>query len=662
MKQLKKLGGNMQKIEYKKEMEVQEQLKVSYTSENISIKMIGWEEKKFELIWNLEAKEMEQNQLQETLRVNYDVIENSLEIDTTDVEDEFQISKSELTLYIPITSQITAKAENGSLKLEHLQGEQKVETENGSIILTDILGNVRCESENGSMKLVKITGEIKLEIENGSIKLEECTGTIEIEGENGQIRVSKSDFSSAVIRNENGGIYYELLPIEKGDFRFENENGKIHLIVPEEIPYTIIAKNRYGKFHVGLNNNYDKKKDDDEFVIEMTNGSGNVKIFAENENGSIRLMSEPTAPFIQTVKFDTEQFNKYFDKFSDMLPDEEHLEMVKEKIEKMKEKIGNLNIQIPDMEKIFQNSFHIIEKEIKYYSDPEKFKSKGKEIAESIKLNLDEIMKKAEEKMTDINAKEKIQQEINQISAQLEKLGHFVTDEENLKVLKEKLAKLKEKIAAYDIHLPDFEKLFEDSMKLVEKELEKHIDMEKWKSKGKEIAKSIKLNLDEIMKKAEEKISDTNAKEKLQQEISQISAQLEKLGHFVTDEENLKVLKEKLVQLKEKIAAHDIHLPDFEKLFDDSMQLVEKELEKHIDMEKWKSKGKEIGKLVKENVTKALDKIEIQLSNMELNAKDRETVDARSRMKILEMLEKKIITADEAEKLIKAMENRNARD
>jgi hypothetical protein len=85
-------------------------------------------------------------------------------------------------------------------------------------------------------------------------------------------------------------------------------------------------------------------------------------------------------------------------------------------------------------------------------------------------------------------------------------------------------------------------------------------------------------------------------------------------------------------------------------------------LEKHVDWEKWKNKGQEIVHLVKENVNNALEKIEVQMSKMELSDKERDMVDARSRLKILELVERKIINADEAERLIKAMEIRNTRN
>jgi DNA-binding transcriptional regulator GbsR (MarR family) len=46
---------------------------------------------------------------------------------------------------------------------------------------------------------------------------------------------------------------------------------------------------------------------------------------------------------------------------------------------------------------------------------------------------LDEAFKKVEEKITDLKTKEVLQNEINQIIQQIEKVGDLITDEEQLK-------------------------------------------------------------------------------------------------------------------------------------------------------------------------------------------------------------------------------------
>jgi hypothetical protein len=652
----------MQKLEYKKEMEVKNGLTVSFRSENVGVKINGTDESKFLLDWQLEGKYFDEESLKKNMKCVYNSETNEVLVDTIDVEDVFKISKSNLTIFLPKNCVVNAKTENGGLNIQNLQGNHEFFAENGAITLSKIEGNCYVKSENGAVFLDKVQGKLKIISENGAIKVVESSGTLTIENENGMLKILKSDFSKTNIRNENGAIYYEFLFRQKGEYRFENDNGKIHLVIPEELPYSIIAKNKFGNFAVGIAGNYDKRQENDDYVIEMVNGSGSVKIYAENENGSIRLMSESSAPFIQTVPMDTTKINKYFDKLVQMLPDEIQLTLIKEKLSGMKEKINNLNVQIPDMEKILQNTVQIIETEINKRVDKDALKNKGQEIVHLIKENLDEAFKKVEEKITDLKTKEVLQNEINQIIQQIEKVGDLITDEEQLKMLKEKFVLMKEKIKGLDISFPDFEQLFQTSIEAIENELEKHVDWEKWKNKGQEIVNLIKENLDEAFKKVEEKITDLKTKEVLQNEINQIIQQIEKVGDLITDEEQLKMLKEKFVLLKDKIKGLDISFPDFEHLFQTSIEAIENELEKHVDWEKWKNKGQEIVHLVKENVNNALEKIEVQMSKMELSDKERDMVDARSRLKILELVERKIINADEAERLIKAMEIRNTRN
>ncbi len=170
----------------------------------------------------------------------------------------------------------------------------------------------------------------------------------------------------------------------------------------------------------------------------------------------------------------------------------------------------------------------------------------------------------------------------------------------------------------------------------------------------------MKKKLDETIKLAEEKFHEYTTKEKLEEELQMVKKQIEKVNQSIKDEDNLKIVKEKLNQLKSKLEEKDIHLSDFEKLVEESLQKIENELEKHVDLEKLKSKSKDVSETIQLKVNKAMEKIESQLNNLEPNERDKETIEARSRLKILDMVEKKIITAEEGEKLIRAMEKRNA--
>jgi len=122
--------------------------------------------------------------------------------------------------------------------------------------------------------------------------------------------------------------------------------GGIHLIIPDEIPYKIAAKNKLGKFYIGLKGNYDGLEKGhnigDKKKLNMVRGAGTVKIVAENEYGTIRLVD--TAKSKKT--FDFSFVSDIMDKSLKNVP-EEYSESVKKGLESAREAIKN--IEIPDV-------------------------------------------------------------------------------------------------------------------------------------------------------------------------------------------------------------------------------------------------------------------------------------------------------------------------
>ncbi len=358
----------MIKLEKMYEFETRKDLVVEFESKNFGLKIIGWEKETSEFFIKLDFEKIDDKEIkiEDIVDAKYNKKKNTLNIKLNEPENVGHMN-SQLELRVPHVTEIIGKTENGGISIENLHGIQTVTTENGGINIDHVNGNLICKTENGSINLMdcnsnanletenglikmkKCDGNLKLISENGAIKMTDCKGSLELKHENGTIRILDAKLNKATITNQNGTIYYEFTPIDKGQFKFENQNGKIHLVIPDEIPYKIEAKNQMGRFNVGLEGNYDRRKEGNEQIIEMTKGSGKVEISAKNRMGSISLMSHPMKE--SKFKFNMSFVSDAMDKAMENIPEEYfNKEKIIKKMEKAKKKLKN--IKIPDMEDI----------------------------------------------------------------------------------------------------------------------------------------------------------------------------------------------------------------------------------------------------------------------------------------------------------------------
>ncbi|MCK4357822.1 MAG: hypothetical protein KAW92_03640 [Candidatus Cloacimonetes bacterium] len=406
----------MNTIEKTLQFETKKNLKVLFQSENIGIQIIGREESTTDFHVRFEYRNPFEKDIkfEDLVTADYDSKKNTLKIQISDLEN-VQYVNSKLELFVPHVTEINAKSENGNVSIQNLYGVQTVDTENGPIKIEHTDGKFICKSENGSINFLNANGDAEIECENSSIVMKECEGNLRIDGENGPVKlvnckgslelniengssqVLGADFVNSNIKIENGGIYYEFNPIKKGKFKFENENGKIHLVIPDGIPYHILAKNERGSFNVGLEGNYDRRKEGNLQILEMVKESGNVEISATNRNGSIRFVKNPSQTF--GVGFDLSSITNTLDKVLNKIPEEIDKEEIRKKIEKAKEKIRKIKVNIPDTGAIVQDTMKGVQEEISdIFKDEKKVhpgdNKKYKKAAEKVNKKIQKVMTK----------------------------------------------------------------------------------------------------------------------------------------------------------------------------------------------------------------------------------------------------------------------------
>lgn len=234
----------------------------------------------------------ENTQLEELFSINYQEQENLLEIRELDRKKEIMSSSGDLVLEVPDLADLKVDSENGLVSINDLKSEIWVESENGSINMSTCQGNATLRTENGSLSVRSHEGKLRLETENGEVGLSSGKSELlNIVTENGRIRVMDHRFQNAEIIAENGSIYCEMPVIEKGSCTIKNQNGKITLLVPDDLSFSLVASNDNGRFHIGLPDHYETDRIDNKRTIRLVRGGGKVNIKLENENGSIDALN-----------------------------------------------------------------------------------------------------------------------------------------------------------------------------------------------------------------------------------------------------------------------------------------------------------------------------------------------------------------------------------
>ena len=183
---------------------------------------------------------------------------------------------------------IKAKSENGAITLSGLKGEEIIlKTENGKLVMKDLeFKKIDGKNERGriDIKNTKV-GTLEVFTENGCLVLDEIEANdLKAETENGHI-CCNCEANRQELKTERGSIGVR---VSKGENIITTEMGSIKIKVSENTKADIEAKVGIGRIKcpgrtIEEKNGYKK-------IIMNEEGTGLVKIKAETDMGSIKIM------------------------------------------------------------------------------------------------------------------------------------------------------------------------------------------------------------------------------------------------------------------------------------------------------------------------------------------------------------------------------------
>ncbi|MDA3813807.1 MAG: hypothetical protein PF570_06080 [Candidatus Cloacimonetes bacterium] len=433
----------MKQLKLNYEYEVKDGLKVEFVSGNYGVNISGSEDTtaRIEIEAKVKYEDWVDDDLSKVVSCEYNKKQNSLTLNTNE---EFDIKNIKIDVNVPKKTHVDAKTENAHISLMELVGSHKIQNENGPVFVTENSGDLQITSENGPIEITKnigdiiltfencplsiknSSGKIKIITENSPIKFGNCKGELILNSENSSIKILAAGFDSASINNENGNIYYEFQDVEKGKFNFKNQMGGIHLVIPDNIPYKIAAKNKLGKFYVGLKGDYDGLDEGlnigDEKNLNMVKGAGTVKIMAENEYGTIRLVD--TAKSKKNI--DLSFVGDMIEKSLKNIPDE-YSDTVKKGMESAREAMKN--IEIPDMSDIMSEVQDKMKGVVEKFSSPEFKEQTEEKINEGISKVVQEVHERVKDRDLTENERTKVDERSRLKILQMLADGKITADE-----------------------------------------------------------------------------------------------------------------------------------------------------------------------------------------------------------------------------------------
>ena len=171
-----------------------------------------------------------------------------------------------LEITAPAGTHLDAYTGSGSMSVQGLSGDAKLDTASGSVDVRDLSGNVEVDTASGSVDIVDVTGEIDAHTASGSI---------DVRGAMGQVRLGTG----------SGSIEYQGTP--QGDCRFETGSGGITLKLPADLNMEVDLDTGSGDIDVdfAVDGRATKQK------VKGVIGDGSQgSIFAHTGSGSIDLI------------------------------------------------------------------------------------------------------------------------------------------------------------------------------------------------------------------------------------------------------------------------------------------------------------------------------------------------------------------------------------
>lgn len=182
-----------------------------------------------------------------------------------------------------------AVSSNGSIEIDQIQGNVRLETSNGRIRAAGVDGEIDAATSNGSIELSECAGPAILKTSNGRIQADGVRAPLEATTSNARIEARLLEASGSLpvkLRTSNGAIQLTLEKPPATDVVLSTSNGSITVRAPASLAAKVKAATSNGQISTGFDVQGGERG---KTRLTGTIGGGGPLLELETSNGHIRL-------------------------------------------------------------------------------------------------------------------------------------------------------------------------------------------------------------------------------------------------------------------------------------------------------------------------------------------------------------------------------------
>jgi DUF4097 and DUF4098 domain-containing protein YvlB len=263
---------------------------VSLENANGSVEISGWDQNTVEINGTKYARS---KMLLDEVKIDASTSGGAVRIRTVRPVDTHGGSGARYTIHVPRRVLLdTIATTNGSIKVDGVDGNARLQSTNGSIRTQKIHGELNAKTTNGALEAEDLDGNANLHTTNGNIKVDGTHGSLDAITTNGSITASLDHPASnwpLKLHSSNGHIDLTIKTSNIPDVRADTSNSSITV----HLPGSVNARVHASTSHSTVTSDFDvlmaggtKSKSE----LEGTIGSGGPTLDLSSSNGSIKIL------------------------------------------------------------------------------------------------------------------------------------------------------------------------------------------------------------------------------------------------------------------------------------------------------------------------------------------------------------------------------------
>lgn len=183
---------------------------------------------------------------------------------------------SNIRVFLPDASGVDVRSSNGSVHVAGLSGHAEINTSNGSIVVQHHDGDLHAVTTNASIRAESVLGPSRLDTSNGSIVVADAGGPVEAETSNASasVQLDPSNPGPVRVRTSNGRVELDLGTAFTGRLKLGTSNGSIR-VAGFDNARMVESRNDY---------------------VELTVGESAEVSAVKTSNGSVRVRGPEPSP------------------------------------------------------------------------------------------------------------------------------------------------------------------------------------------------------------------------------------------------------------------------------------------------------------------------------------------------------------------------------